>query len=123
MKKSIKKKWIDALKSGKYRQAEGALRVKNRFCCLGVLCDLYKKEHPSAHWLPDGSFQVKYKDKNKYNYEEEKNYLPKPVMKWAGLEIYRGIVYYDGCFTTDLTELNDDGVPFKEIAKIIDEKA
>lgn len=34
------KKWIKALRSGKYKQARGQLRVGNAFCCLGVACDI-----------------------------------------------------------------------------------
>ena len=37
MKPELKKKWVDALLSGKYKQAEGALYDGRRFCCLGVL--------------------------------------------------------------------------------------
>jgi hypothetical protein len=37
---------------------------------------------------------------------------PKKVLKWAGLTLSAA---------TDLAELNDDGVPFKEIAKKINE--
>jgi fatty acid-binding protein DegV len=37
MDKDIKAKWLEALRSGRYRQGEGALRVDDKFCCLGVL--------------------------------------------------------------------------------------
>lgn len=36
-----KMKWLRALRSGKYKQTEGALNKGNqRMCCLGVLCDI-----------------------------------------------------------------------------------
>jgi len=46
MRKIIAKKWIKALRSGKYKQGKGYLKQftsKNepRHCCLGVLCELY----------------------------------------------------------------------------------
>jgi hypothetical protein len=45
MNKEIKEKWINALRSGKYEQGKSQLRsLSNKFCCLGVLCDLYKDE-------------------------------------------------------------------------------
>lgn len=51
MDKNIKKLWVEALRSGKYKQGKNYLhRVidgENRFCCLGVLCkiaDLAAKE-------------------------------------------------------------------------------
>lgn len=35
------RKWIAALRSGKYKQGRGELRPeKDKFCCLGVLVDL-----------------------------------------------------------------------------------
>lgn len=43
MKPEWKKKWIDALRSGKYLQARGELRREGTvpaYCCLGVLCEL-----------------------------------------------------------------------------------
>lgn len=40
----IKQLWIDALRSGEYPQARGALKTVSGYCCLGVLCDLAAKE-------------------------------------------------------------------------------
>jgi len=36
----LKAKWLDALRSGKYDQTTGQLRLGSCFCCLGVLCDV-----------------------------------------------------------------------------------
>ena len=36
----LKKKWVDALRSGKYRQSRGALKGQRGYCCLGVLASL-----------------------------------------------------------------------------------
>lgn len=41
MDKALKAKWLEALRSGRYKQ--GRERLRNRrdeFCCLGVLCDI-----------------------------------------------------------------------------------
>jgi hypothetical protein len=36
-----KKAWLEALRSGDYKQGAGKLREQdNGFCCLGVLCDI-----------------------------------------------------------------------------------
>jgi hypothetical protein len=36
-----KKAWLEALRSGRYKQGQGKLRREgDEFCCLGVLCDL-----------------------------------------------------------------------------------
>lgn len=48
MDKELKKKWIDALRSGKYRQGTGRLIrtgiSENEYCCLGVLCSVMGME-------------------------------------------------------------------------------
>jgi hypothetical protein len=39
MKESLKKKWVAALRSGRYRQGYGRLQTwDGSNCCLGVLC-------------------------------------------------------------------------------------
>ena len=39
--KPIIRKWVDALRSGKYEQGNDLLRsIDDEFCCLGVLCDV-----------------------------------------------------------------------------------
>lgn len=40
--KKLKHKWLKALRSGKYEQGQGFLERDNKFCCLGVLCDIMK---------------------------------------------------------------------------------
>jgi hypothetical protein len=59
MKKAIKKKWIAALRSGKYKQGRHRLAHAGRYCCLGVLCEilalrqgnwsLYDAQLPGSH--------------------------------------------------------------------------
>lgn len=37
----IKRKWVEALRSEKYTQGQQKLKTPDeRFCCLGVLCDI-----------------------------------------------------------------------------------
>ena len=50
-KKNIVQEWIDALRSGKYKQGSHALRIPSKvkgepdsYCCLGVLCDIVDPE-------------------------------------------------------------------------------
>lgn len=42
MNKTLKKKWLRALRSGRYKQGTANLKVKKdgklEYCCLGVLC-------------------------------------------------------------------------------------
>lgn len=111
MKKEVKKKWVAALRSGKYKQAKGALRSRNGYCCLGVLCDLYLKEKKEK-W-------VRVESQNYYKIgEDESAVLPREVMKWAGLT---SVNPEAGPY--HLAHWNDDGhVAFPEIADIISAK-
>lgn len=40
----VKKQWVKALRSGKYKQGKGVLHRKDKkvdsYCCFGVLCDV-----------------------------------------------------------------------------------
>lgn len=44
MKPELKKRWVKALRSGKYKQGKNYLRRQtpegDRYCCLGVLCEI-----------------------------------------------------------------------------------
>lgn len=50
MNPEIKARWVTALRSGEYQQTKNNLRDAKGFCCLGVLCDLYAKEHRIDGW-------------------------------------------------------------------------
>lgn len=114
MNNEIKHKWADALESGKYQQGQHLLRSGDRFCCLGVLCDLHQKETGMFDWEVRGSEE---------SYDGNSCILPQIVAEWAGLESGAPFVSYGGK-RASLVELNDDhdGVPFIEIAKLIREQ-
>ncbi len=40
MKLATRQKWVDALRSGQYKQGKGCLREDGRYCCLGVLAEI-----------------------------------------------------------------------------------
>ena len=40
MNKTIKRKWVKALRSGRYRQTQLTLKNRHGYCCLGVLRQL-----------------------------------------------------------------------------------
>lgn len=53
MNEKIKKKWVDALRSGKYKQGREQLRDGDKFCCLGVLCEVLRIPYrPRDPYLP-----------------------------------------------------------------------
>ena len=118
MKKDIKTKWVKALRSGKYKQAQEQLKDGNSYCCLGVLCQLHAKETKLGKWMTTD---------NEYypiNYVVGKSVgdveLPTAVMKWAGLSLPYGISVKG----LTLTHLYDNhGKTFKELADIIEENA
>lgn len=49
MKKTLRQKWINALRSGKYKQASFALHDERGYCCLGVLASV-----TGCKWYRDG---------------------------------------------------------------------
>lgn len=40
----MRQKWLNALRSGEYKQGRGNLRVGDEYCCLGVACEVLKDE-------------------------------------------------------------------------------
>ena len=52
MNQEIKKLWLEALRSGDYKQARGTLRRQYgdnpHHCCLGVLCEIVVKNNTAS---------------------------------------------------------------------------
>lgn len=120
----IKGKWVAALRSGEYRQGRGSLRKKSiggdRFCCLGVLCDIYAKEKSEkTAWVPSDV----YNDKD-FSFGNHGTALPpRSVNTWAGLisDLDWGDILIKASRTSGtLYELNDSGSSFKKIADYIE---
>lgn len=116
MRQDIKNRWVNALRSGKFKQGRKHLADvdSGTYCCLGVLCMLAEEEGVTSRRTrlsSDGTrtatvfgdFSV--------------NWLPLEVATWAGLgDVNPGI---DG---TALSEYNDDlGATFEQIAALIQE--
>lgn len=55
----LKAKWIAALRSGEYKQTKGRLlrkwRGEDRFCCLGVLCEVMEAPRTTGPSMNDQS--------------------------------------------------------------------
>ena len=99
----IKKLWVAALRSGKYKQGHGGLRDGDRFCCLGVLCDIHAKE-TGTQWSVSGCYQGLV------------GFVPLKVMTWAEVSSspHAG--------NLSLVNANDDRrLSFKKIAALIKE--
>jgi len=39
----IKQMWVDALRSGDFKQGQGQLLENHYYCCLGVLCEITRQ--------------------------------------------------------------------------------
>lgn len=109
MKPEIKKRWVEALRSGEYEQGTGRLRWGDRFCCLGVLTDLFIKETERVWMLEED------RDPPIYAFGGSAGYLSPEVMNWAGIKYCNG-EYGDGVLAKD----NDDGQTFEQIADTIE---
>lgn len=81
------KLWVKALRSGKYKQGRGALRLttfdeddqeERLHCCLGVGCDVYIQQTGLGRWR-DNCFI------DKDGTEEDADF-PCDVYEWLGLD-------------------------------------
>jgi hypothetical protein len=108
MNQEIKTKWVAALRSGEYEQGTKQLKKYEKFCCLGVLCDIHSKEK-GIEWVDDGI------------YIDEDEFLSQDVMGWSGIKEINPPVLH-GKFLTirTLSSLNDSGYTFLQIADLIE---
>ena len=130
MNPDIKKQWVSALRSGKYRQGRKVLHSSyNTYCCLGVLCELARESGVKIDYVEgyEGALPRIFYDNEAYE-------LPPSVREWAGVENSNPAVTAPSPFRdtdeegnvvierTSLAELNDDGATFEAIAQIIEEQ-
>ena len=128
----IKAEWIRRLRSGQYNQGKGALRRKRRtqekdeYCCLGVLCEIAVEAGVVQRFLKREL--IPGAEKFAYGLSEEDQrtaFLPLEVQIWAGLNgtnpaIRRTSPRYPHIRARFLSDLNDQGTSFAEIADLID---
>ena len=137
MNPEIKAQWIAALRSGEYRQGRNTLRdAKDRFCCLGVLCDLAEKAGviSEPQQMSTGIYQ--YADGFSGRFRQI-GVLPEKVAEWSGLDDDMHADPYDPEVERDgvrrcLSALNDEGwepdpatstpLTFDQIADLIEEQ-
>lgn len=122
MKEEIRQMWQTALLSGEYEQGNGALRdSKDRYCCLGVLCDLYAKATGKGKWArTDGSWVFFDSDP----FDSSTAFLTDGVRKWAGLNKVIPAVKVPSEYEApiNITAVNDAlGKTFPEIAELIND--
>lgn len=66
MKRELRDKWVAALRSGKYEQGQKTLVRDNRYCCLGVLCDVAGWSDPRIGLNDTGLYQGSRFERDKY---------------------------------------------------------
>ncbi len=103
------KAWVAALRSGDYKQTTGQLNKtvldEQRFCCLGVLCDIQGRK-----WYQRGrSFHVLGR---KFNETKAHRTMP-PATALAQVGV-------STMFAKELARKNDDGRDFNWIANFIE---
>ena len=105
------KKWVAALRSGKWSQTRDQLRdiaeEPCSYCCLGVACEI----SGLGEWC----------DYSDYVDEEGSSELTltPAVKKWLGMKTADGELSLNGR-PNNLARLNDTGKTFSEIADIIE---
>lgn len=137
MNREVMEKWVAALRSGEYTQGTGDLRLANEdgslsYCCLGVLCELHRKEHNA-----DGSgYHYQWESlpsrlcgshRPVGAYANHTDNLPHSVRQWAGISEADPRIHFDSDepYAGDhgITYLNDDcGMPFDQIADLIEKQ-
>lgn len=111
MNQEVKALWTEALLSGEFEQAQGALcRIQpdrtSRYCCLGVLSELAAQR----------GIVERQQEAGLISYGDHTSYLPAEVIEWAELPDSDPTV--EGRW---LSHWNDKGALFPEIARMIDE--
>jgi hypothetical protein len=115
MRRDLMDRWLAALRGGQYKQGRKRLRTDDRYCCLGVLCEV----------SGDGTWEE----------DADASTAEIPGRAYAFADADPGVSYRPiGCPTaqfmtrhglpSELTEslirMNDGGVPFSRIADHIE---
>lgn len=98
--------WIAWLKSGVFKQTQDSLQDEKGHCCLGVGCELFIPDNKKKFW----DIYV-YEQELEGEFPNEQPYAP----KW--LQLIDDDVEAKKSFK--ISELNDDGKSFKQIANIL----
>jgi hypothetical protein len=131
----VKEKWVAALRSGEYQQTKSYLHLVeedgvDRFCCLGVLCDLAAQEgvveegRQSIEAFRDGrQATILYGDYSSYPPDEveEWAYGVPPDDDWGPWRVTADVFVDPESVSVELVTLNDNrNLTFAEIADRIE---
>lgn len=110
----IKQQWVEALRSGEYNQGRRYLHHEDKFCVLGVLCDLHSKE-TGNEWDPHPSII----DGRSF-YLGAGQFPPPEVHKWADLEVRINLHVPKRSESMPIAKVNDMFCTFEELADLIE---
>lgn len=108
--KAHRAKWVEALRSGRYRQGAGYLNRDGAMCCLGVACDL----SGVGEWKPADKISVFVVGGER----DGRSLPPTVVLRFMGLHDQFGSFGTE--HVESLADMNDSGKSFAEIADIIE---
>jgi hypothetical protein len=112
MNTSIKKLWVEDLRQNPDLKTTGKLKRGDKFCCLGRLCEVYRKETGKGEWDGNDNFILQINELKFFG----DVLLPLEVIEWAGLSSDDPQIEEN-----PLTDLNDAGIlTFPDIADLID---
>lgn len=132
MNEDVKAKWVAALRSGEFEQCKEALRVGDKFCCLGVLSELAVRDgviEPGEALQETDWRASRGNGETVYIYGGETGHLSDAVAEWAGLmslddwDEANPETFPDGDPSAEgrpLSAWNDSGSTFSEIADMIE---
>lgn len=137
MKPEIKQEWLEELRSGNLKQGNGRLTYRNPDdgseldCCLGVLCKIAVKHGITSVVVRPFEDQ----ETIAYGTLDDVAILPENVAQWASITRSGDLhtvfenEHYDpdassgiGKEISSLTEMNDAGYTFAEIADVIEKE-
>lgn len=105
----IKSKWVEALRSGEYKQGRGSLCKGDSYCCLGVLCEVLMKDEDAEL---NSLIEERLTEGVAVAYDRQTKSLPINVRLAADLSVADEF---------NLVCKNDSGFTFEQIAEHIEE--
>lgn len=140
----IKAEWIAELRNPEAKQGTGVLRdADGSRCCLGVLCDIAVKHGviPEPEWSDVVPVAAEYEDWSGTVRIPASYTPPDKVVVWSGIpncnplinltpELAERVraagswvrVNHDTGYRSSLAGINDAGIPFAEIAQLIEDQ-
>ncbi len=114
--------WLAALRSGEFRQCKNQLCDGEKYCCLGVACEVFRLHEPEQNMLKIEPTLTQNND-GRWKYSigghESGGVLPDEVKAWLGMKTPDGFLGLRGKPVENLSAANDEGQTFAQIAEII----